>query len=70
MVKQELLGIKRDIGLCLTRLRDAKEYPDNYTISEIKLLRDKLSLLLRLKNRLFQIYPELRPVRVRQMRLL
>jgi len=69
MVKQKLFEIKRDIGLCLTQLRNAKKYPDNYTVSEIKLLKDKLSLLLKLKNRLFQVYPELCPVRVRQMKL-
>lgn len=69
MYRQKLHGIKRDIGSCLTELRNAKQYPDNYTESEIKLLKEKLSLLLRLKNQLMQMYPDIRPIRVRQMKL-
>lgn len=69
MIRQDLHGIKRDIGSCLTELRNAKQYPDNYTESEIKLLKEKLSLLLRLKYQLMEMYPNIRPIRVRQMRL-
>jgi len=67
----EILALhKKSIGLKLTFLRYAKQFPDNYTPSHIKQTKEGLSLDIRGKAKIYREHPLLRPTRVKQMSLL
>ena len=60
---------KKGIGYKLTTLRYAKQNPDNYPSSFVQQLKEGLSLNIFWKAKIYREHPELRPIRVKQMRL-
>jgi hypothetical protein len=63
--RDELYHARKTIGECLMILRN-KELESYKTIS---LVRDKLSLALRLQSKIIKNHPELKRIRVKQMNL-
>ena len=67
---EQLTLTNKNIGKHLLFLRYASLYPDNYYHPYVGWVKEKLSLELRSKARLYKEYPDLRPkTRTRQMRL-
>jgi len=67
---EHLTMAKKDIGLKLSILKNAKEHKDNYPAETLRRLREGLSLALSWKAELYQKNPDLRPkIYSRQMRL-
>jgi len=66
---EALKQCKRNIGLKLTFLRQAKANKDNYTEPFLSRIKQGLSLELCWKAQLYKRHPELRPARVKQITL-
>ena len=65
-----LTEVKNAIGRRLLLLKAASQSPDNYPGELLEMTREKLSLELRWRAKLYRLHPELRPkIRSRQMRL-
>lgn len=63
--REELILARKTIGECLKILR-SRESESHKTIS---LVKDKLSLAIRLQAKITKVYPELKRIRVKQMNL-
>lgn len=66
----ELQIARSTIGLALYDLKLAKNEPSNYTDLYIRINKQKLSMALSTQARILREHPELRRIRVKQMRLL
>lgn len=64
-----VLAIRKEIGVCLSKLNEVKKYPDNTSPTMKRAYHDRLRQALMLKAVLRRKYPDLFNARVRQTRL-
>jgi hypothetical protein len=67
--RQQIRSVKNEIGLCLSALRHAKLYPDNYTPTARARYRDRLSHALKAVAHLRRKYPDLFNPKTQQTKL-
>jgi hypothetical protein len=67
--RQQIRAVKNEIGLCLSALRHAKQYPDNYSDWARARYRNRLRQAVTAIAHLRRSYPDLFNARVYQTKL-
>jgi len=67
--RQQIREVKNEIGLCLSALRHAKQYPDNYSDWARARYHARLSQAVTAVAHLRRKYPDLFNPKVRQTKL-
>lgn len=60
---------RKNIGILLNRFRDAKKNPANHPVGSLSSGRELLLSNIAALNRLYKEYPDIKPIRCRQLSL-